>query len=526
MIQNAFSIFKVYQSKFLMINQLRFKKDQQKRKQAFFLIFSYIFLLGMFSFYTAGYVYALHYLQLSTLTFSYLLVLASSFCFLFTIYQANSLLFLSRDHEQLLSFPCTISSIILGKLLFIYVNQLIFTLVITLPGAILYLILTPSSLVSFLYYLIALAFIPLIPIVFAAALGALLTIVTSRFKHKTLLKVILSFAFMAAIFAGSFSSANLNEAKIIELSVSLESKIHSAYPLATLFSNGIQNKQVSSLLLFCGLSLASITLFTLLLSKIYLSLGSVLSAKETSRKYQYSNQKKSILKALVGKELRRYFSSSLYIMNTSVGYLMTLAFAISVPILGVEKLEKLMEMQGLSKVIVLAAPIIIASMNAMMPSSAAALSLEGKSFWIVQTLPISSKQLFHSKILAHLSIAVPFTLLSSAILAFSLEMLPLQRLATFIMPLCYVILSSYIGLTLNIKFVNFKWENEVEIIKQSTPILLMLVVCILIVAPVIILCINFPAMATLIQLIASFISLMICAILEQKNNQLSLSKIA
>lgn len=185
-----------------------------------------------------------------------------------------------------------------------------------------------------------------------------------------------------------------------------------------------------------------------------------------------------------------------------------------------------MEMQGLSKVIVLAAPIIIASMNAMMPSSAAALSLEGKSFWIVQTLPISSKQLFHSKILAHLSIAVPFTLLSSAILAFSLEMLPLQRLATFIMPLCYVILSSYIGLTLNIKFVNFKWENEVEIIKQSTPILLMLVVCILIVAPVIILCINFPAMATLIQLIASFISLMICAILEQKNNQLSLSKIA
>ena len=231
MIQNAFSIFKVYQSKFLMINQLRFKKDQQKRKQAFFLIFSYIFLLGMFSFYTAGYVYALHYLQLSTLTFSYLLVLASSFCFLFTIYQSNSLLFLSRDHEQLLAFPCTISSIILGKLLFIYVNQLIFTLVITLPGAILYLILTPSSLVSFLYYLIALAFIPLIPIVFAAALGALLTIVTSRFKHKTLLKVILSFAFMAAIFAGSFSSANLNEAKIIELSVSLESKIHSAYPL-------------------------------------------------------------------------------------------------------------------------------------------------------------------------------------------------------------------------------------------------------------------------------------------------------
>ncbi len=102
--------------------------------------------------------------------------------------------------------------------------------------------------------------------------------------------------------------------------------------------------------------------------------------------------------------------------------------------------------------------------------------MEGENFWQIQTLPISNKVVYDSKILANLAVAGPFYL--ATVILFCLAMKPSAGEAIWMVaiPACYLLFISVTGLSINLAFPVLNWENEVQVVKQSTATLITMLV--------------------------------------------------
>jgi len=96
----------------------------------------------------------------------------------------------------------------------------------------------------------------------------------------------------------------------------------------------------------------------------------------------------------------------------------------------------------------------------------ASISLEGRSLWILKSLPVTPGTIYKSKIAVNLTIISP-ALIDAVILGVVLKtgVLPILYMELSAM-VCAVFISEY-GLLINLLFPNFSWTSETVVIKQS-----------------------------------------------------------
>ena len=142
-------------------------------------------------------------------------------------------------------------------------------------------------------------------------------------------------------------------------------------------------------------------------------MNTALTNHATKRNYKMQSLEiSSPFMALYRKELKRYFSSTIYVMNTGFGVVLLLIATIFIAIFGVENLDTLVGAPGISAMISFAAPFIISTMIAISCTTASAISLEGKNLWILKSSPIKTKTIFDSKIAVNLTILLPVVIAS------------------------------------------------------------------------------------------------------------------
>lgn len=96
--------------------------------------------------------------------------------------------------------------------------------------------------------------------------------------------------------------------------------------------------------------------------------------------------------------------------------------------------------------------------------------MEGKSLWIIQSLPVSGKQVLMSK----LKLPLLLTWISAIPLVIVVEWLIKPSLLNGILipasACVYAVLMAEIGLVLNLKMPNLHWTSEIVPLKQSAPV--------------------------------------------------------
>ena len=183
-------------------------------------------------------------------------------------------------------------------------------------------------------------------------------------------------------------------------------------------------------------------------------------------------KKSSAFSACFFRERKRYFSSSVYVMNSAIGYIMTVflaaMFSFGEGALIFEQLPSSLK----AKIV----PFILVFMCNMSPSTTCAFSMEGKHFWLTQTLPIRVRDMVNAKLAVNLMIAVPSVLISSAILAFSIRPSGLDILWLFLVPVVYAVFGSVLGLFINMKMPMMHWDHESQPVKQGKAVLVMMLI--------------------------------------------------
>ena len=102
-----------------------------------------------------------------------------------------------------------------------------------------------------------------------------------------------------------------------------------------------------------------------------------------------------------------------------------------------------------------------------MPITSSAISLEGKEWWIIKSLPVKTKDLLDSKLLLNLSIILPFWLVSEVLFIIALKPDVMELFWLMVIPIVMIVFCCVFGLAVNLKMPVFDWENEVAVIKQS-----------------------------------------------------------
>ena len=107
---------------------------------------------------------------------------------------------------------------------------------------------------------------------------------------------------------------------------------------------------------------------------------------------------------------------------------------------------------------------LLAAMNFF---SAPAVSLEGKSIWIAQSLPVDTKRILRSKLKMHIYICAPVTLLASLICSAVLGLGAVQTVLVVVQPLVFTVFMALLGLTENLRHPNLDWINETQAVKTG-----------------------------------------------------------
>ena len=85
----------------------------------------------------------------------------------------------------------------------------------------------------------------------------------------------------------------------------------------------------------------------------------------------------------------------------------------------------------------------------------------------MQSAPIEPKKVLRAKVLTHIVICTPCTLVSSLIVAIALKFSFINLIFCVLSGLSMVLLSAYFGMFLGIKFPKFDWQNETVAVKQG-----------------------------------------------------------
>ena len=311
---------------------------------------------------------------------------------LFTsIYKAQGVLFNAKDYDLLMSLPIKNTTILASKIISLMSINFISSALILIPASIVYFRYNGS--LSWMYFLIltiSLIFVPMIPIVAASIIAFIITFISSRFKHKNIATVIVGMIILLGIMAVSFNSQKyVNE--FIANSESIVNGLSSIYPPALYLKNALINIDFISLVKFIIISIIPFMIFIFVFSKTFKIINGKLS--ETYRRANYkvgSLEEKSILKALMIQELRRYIATPIYIFNTAFAMVLLVAASVVNLFLSREQILVLLGYQGMEDLIPMMALVLMVFTIGLSCTTNSSISLEGNRLWIIKSLPIDT----------------------------------------------------------------------------------------------------------------------------------------
>ncbi|MFA5235452.1 MAG: hypothetical protein WC399_01160 [Bacilli bacterium] len=404
---------------------------------------------------------------------NFMYVYVFGFTALMTLIRANAYLFQYKDYSILGPLPIKPATIMVSKLLLMMLFIEVPNLIIILPIAFSYFWFAGVTFAGIAFFLLGFILVSLLPIVLMSFVSFLIARITARMPHKNIISLVFMIALLAGYLVYSFTSLDQTNANPLLAQTDLMGQLSAfLWPLAW-FVRSI-HEQAWLDFLFLALSHAAIfALFCLLVARLAIKtnqLGQVVVTKKkkangTKPDYQVITQ--PVIKTLVIKEWRKFIASPIYAMNSGIGLVMMLIFAV-ISLFYRKAITDFMPMlatEGFSSALLII--VFVGFCDVMVYTPAISLSLEGKNFWIVKSLPLRAETVMKAKIGFNLLISVPVTLVAVTIFGIAFRLAWYEVIALLVWGVSIIVLSSTLGAGINLLLPKMTFNNEMEVVKQS-----------------------------------------------------------
>lgn len=391
----------------------------------------------------------------------------SGLCLFNSIYKAPSYLYQSRDYEMLASLPIKASTILISKMIKLILSNYLYSFMLIIIPALVYFIKVEVSITYLIYLAIMFLVTPLVPIVLASVISYFLGSISSKSRYKNTTLIIGSIAIILGLIGISYNMEAL-VLRIIESSTSIINIAQKIYPPSYYFVDGLKNNNIMSVLIFLGVSLAIFTIFIIAFSKGFNKINSSMNENYKINSYEVSSLKSSTpTKALINKEIKRYLSSYMYFLNTSIGVILLLVLSIGILIMGPDKIAKMMNIPYYKDIFSVQVTGMIIFCILMSCTTNSSISLEGKNLWILKSSPIDEIDIFKSKIYMNLILILPISSISLLIISLKLNFDIKYTITMFMLINICAIFTALYGLFINLIFPKLDYISETEVVKRS-----------------------------------------------------------
>lgn len=388
------------------------------------------------------------------------------------IYKAPTLLFNCKDDNMMFSLPIKKRTVLFVRILKFYIFELLYNSMFLLPAMVAYVRWVQVDWTYYLASAVGLLVFPIIPIVFSCIIGMITSSISAKFKKKNIVQILITFVLLIGVLYLSFNLQTLM-AKIAEHATSITEVLTKLYFPAGLFTNMITNFNIVDLLILVGSNIGIFAVTIFILSKIYFKISSsvktIKSGKTSNKPYIIKTTKP--LAALVKKEFKKFMSSTTFVVNAAFGLVL---FLIGCGVLTFNNslIETFSAQFGITTEEVIALIpmmlvgfIIFSSLMTSITSSM--ISLEGRTFNILKSLPTKPYTIIKAKVLTALIVMIPCFLIGDAMVIIkygcNLPELLLVLAASVIVP----IFAETIGIVINLKYPKLDAINDAEVVKQS-----------------------------------------------------------
>lgn len=417
--------------------------------------------------------------------------LVSFIIFFFGIFYVMNIFYFSRDIDYLLPLPVAGETIVMSKFTVTIVYEYSIVAVILIPFTIIYGVGSGSGLIFWIYSILGMLLIPVIPITLALLLSIIIMPFVNMSKNKDMFKTIagvvgIFFALAFNFFMQSTANNFKNSKQLVDTASKISTTTNSLFPGSGLISNALVNYNTSTgflaFILFILVTVITLVLTYYMGKLLYLKGVVGLSESSSKRKKIDKGQftktvvKSSALKTYFLKEVKILFRTPPYFINCILPNFLWPIFMI-LPFIAnksnsasEDQLKLLFEMirnnsySGKTLAFSAAAGIFFGAANCITPT---AISREGTNIFFMKYIPLSYTKQLLAKVFS--GILVSFIGLS-VMLVLSIVLLrlsPLMILFMIIIMFLSVIFTNIAGIILDLYFPKLNWDNEQKAVKQN-----------------------------------------------------------
>lgn len=382
--------------------------------------------------------------------------------------KVKSTLFGGKDYDMLAALPIRKSYIVTVKFLSIYLSELLFSFALIIPSTFVVLIFS-GSISILIDGILLFIFSPLVPLIISCMIGMLIGLVADRFRFGNIITVLLYSIFLIGVMYISFTFSSANQVENLNSlldSLTFLTWINPATHILMLNLFGINYicYLLIHMIVFVGLSF--------IIGVSYDYFHDLMTSMHSHQHYVEKEVKtKGQFRAQLGIDLKRYFSSKSYLLNTITGGILSVVLVIIMVVIFYQ-IDKPDAVSIIKEQVAPYLPLMILWCSSMAIPSSVAITIEGKNFWQVKTLPMDYKTYSYSKIILSEIVIAPFILIASIVLLFFMDLNAIRIITTLLLPQLYFFAMNCFAYFINMKVYSFKWENETKAVKQTGSVLL------------------------------------------------------
>ena len=375
--------------------------------------------------------------------------------FVLSFFGLHHMLFSATDYELLASMPIKPSTVCFARIFTQCIWYYVYVLMFYAPYLVVYCIVTPITFLQVLIAITILLALPLLPITFGELFALCIGLIGSNTKvFRVVRGIVIALVMVAMVLLYSgFGQGSITLPNVFFFTWIVQSVAFVSW---------------GSVFAFWAISILPFVVLLLCISKYYSKLYERFHRTPKAKHAKPVNlHKRTQFQVLLKKEWQRLTSSAGYLLNSCLGFVFYICMPVVLYVAGVQNM-------GFN---VLGAFCLAIAMLGMNSPLAVTFSLEGNAFYIVKSLPISTKTYIQSKVTLQLCIMLPFAIVGSILCSILMHFVWYEWLLLLLFSLGFSVLVTGYALFLAKRFYTFSYTNEIQVVKQSGAVLYHTLTC-------------------------------------------------
>lgn len=473
------SLMKVFFKENLSARRILGTDPKKSKGKTILVVFAMLYALAAFLF-----VFGTMFMDLGEMLYQmgsidvlliYAFMYSTALTAIFVIFRANGYLFNYKDYEILEPLPIRGHTVIRAKLTVMLVFVYGSTFIFLAPIMFSYFYHGGFDVLSLIIFFIGFTTIPLIPTIIFSFISLLIGRLTARFKKNNILNIIFMFVIFIGIMVLNFSLSSMGDNNPLLNQSGFMTEAGKYFPPIKWFVEAVSSHNIVSLLLLLMVTIGLFIGFVFVIQGLVKATNQRNMTKHVSKNNKVAKAKQSsILTTIAKKEAKTFISTTIYAFNSGFGVVIMLLAGIAAIIFRADILEFFGMLAGTpldigGELIIL---IFFGFCISMTCTTAISLSLEGKQFWVIKSLPIKPVTVMYGKMLFNVLLILPVALISLVMITIALNI----EISVFIILLLFIVSLTFLitvfGSVINLWLPKFEWRNATEVVKQSAAVLL------------------------------------------------------